>query len=64
MFRKIEITPGDFVIGARLGSNSRAFTEPSQVLEIKEDKILVFLEEEAVWLPLQSVERVVIAYER
>ena len=66
IFQKIQIKVGDLVIGVKkYGWNNngaamlqRYFTEPSLVLEIKDDLALVFFEQEGpTWYNLSKLER-------
>tara|TARA_B100001057_G_scaffold396530_1_gene406348 strand:+ start:269 stop:586 length:318 start_codon:yes stop_codon:yes gene_type:complete len=66
IFQKQQIKVGDLVIGVKkYGWNNngaamleRYFTEPSLVLEIKEDSALVFFEQEGpTWYNLTKLER-------
>ena len=66
IFQKKQIRVGDLVIGVKkYGWNNngaamlqRYFTEPSLVLEIKEDSALVFFEQEGpTWYNLTKLER-------
>ena len=66
IFQKKQIRVGDLVIGVKkYGWNNngaamlqRYFTEPSLVLEIKEDSALVFFEQEGpLWYNLTKLER-------
>ena len=66
IFQKPEIKTGDLVIGKRrlsFGNNSsmgsiRYFDEPSLVLEIKENRALIFLEQGGpTWYNLSELER-------
>lgn len=66
IFQKIQIKVGDLVIGVKkYGWNNngaamlqRYFTEPSLVLEIKDDSALVFFEQDGpVWYNLTKLER-------
>jgi len=66
IFRKIQIKPGDLVIGVKkYGWNKngaamlqRYFDEPSLVLEIKDDSALVFFEQSGPqWYDITKLER-------
>ena len=66
IFRQIQIKVGDLVIGKRrlsFGSNGsrgtdRYFSEPCLVLEVVEDRALVFFEQEGpVWYNISELER-------
>ena len=58
IFRQ-KIKPGDFVIGARKWKVGRAFDDPKMVIDVKDGKILVMVEEGTKWYNDADLERVV-----
>lgn len=63
MFKQLEIKSGDFVIGIKKGY-TRLFKNPSMVLDIKDNLVLVLIDNEKTeWLPLRDVQKVYISEE-
>lgn len=55
-----KIKPGDFVIGARRYASDRIFSEPCLVLEVKDSRALVMIEDNSVWYGIEQLELVVL----
>lgn len=61
--KPIPLKAGDFVVGVRGKSFQRKFSIPTLVLEIKNDSVLIVLDEESQWVNINDVELVRIANE-
>lgn len=55
------IKVGDFVIGIRKNNSQRIFEEPSMVLKIENQKVMIVIGDDIKWYLLAEVEKVYVA---